>query len=116
MKMNKCLNIRLFLFRCPDLVWVIESSFYNCIMQDVKQVTESFADIDITADINTDMLALAYHLDKLDKEWNMNPQYVESTCNLYDILISFPFTWHVLSLKIILDTCFSFCKFVLLTF
>ena len=47
-------------------------------MQDVKQVAESFADIDITKDINTDMLALAYHLDKLDKEWNINPQYVAS--------------------------------------
>ena len=44
--MNKCLDIRLFSFRCPDIVWVIESSFYNCIVQDVKQVTESFADID----------------------------------------------------------------------
>ena len=47
-------------------------------MQDVKQVAESFADIDITKDINADMLALAYHLDKLDKEWNINPQYVAS--------------------------------------
>ena len=76
--MNKCLNIILFSFRCSDFMWVIESSLYNCIMQDVKQVAESFADIDITKDINTDMLALAYHLDKLDKEWNINPQYVAS--------------------------------------
>ena len=91
--MNKCLDIRLFSFRCPDIVWVIERSFYNCIVQDVKQVTESFADIDVTADINTDMLALAYHLDKLDKEWNISPQYVESACNLYDILIQFSVTW-----------------------
>ena len=80
--MNKYLNIRFFSFRCPDIMWFIESSFYNCIMQDVKQVTEPFADFDITADINTDMLALAFHLDKLDKEWNINPQYVESTFNL----------------------------------
>ena len=76
--MNKCLNIILFSFRCSDFTWVIESSLYNCIMQDVKQVAESFADIDITKDINADMLALAYHLDKLDKEWNINPQYVAS--------------------------------------
>ena len=89
----------MFSFRCPDLMWVIESSFYNCIMQDVKQVTESFADIDITKDINTDMLALAYHLDKLDKEWNINPQYVESICNLSDILISYLCTWYVFLLK-----------------